>query len=98
MEKNFKKLNINIFYFKRLFFFFKNQNLLGKNQIFFKKNLIIFKNLNKNNIFIYKGNKFRLLPVNFFHFGYNLGNFIFTRKPFKYIIKSKNNSKKLIKR
>lgn len=97
MVKNYKKKFINLILLKRLFIFFKNQNLLGKNQIFFKKNLSIYQKMNKNNIFIFKGNKFRPLLINYFHFGYKMGNFVFTRKPFKYLLKTKTNSK-LIKR
>lgn len=97
MVTYYKKYFLNVFLLKRLFINFKNQKLLGKNQIFFKKNVIIFNKMSKNSIFIYKGNKFRCLFIKYFHTGYRLGNFVFTRKPFKYIIKSKIN-KKSIKR
>lgn len=95
MVSFYKKYFLNIFLLKRLFINFKNQKLLGKNQIFFKKNITIYNKMEKNNLFIYKGNKFRFLLVNYFHIGYKLGNFSFTRKPFKYIIKTKSNKKNI---
>lgn len=95
MVSYYKKYFLNIFFLKRLFLNFKNQKLLGRNQIFFKKNIIIFNKMNKNNIFIYKGNKFRFLSIKYFHLGYRFGNFVFTRKPFKYLIKNKSNKKNI---
>jgi ribosomal protein S19 len=82
---------------KRFFILFKIKSLFGKNQIFFKKNILISKNFKKNSLFIYKGNKFRFIKINYFHIGLKLGNFVFTRKPFKFLIKSKTSSK-IIKR
>lgn len=95
MEKNYKKLNINNFIIKRLLLLFKNNYFLGKNQIFFKKNIKFIKKMCNNNIYIYKGNKFRFIKINFFHTGLMFGNLTFTRKPFKFILKTKINSKNI---
>jgi len=40
-------------------------------------------------VYIHKGNKYRRLRLNKFMVGYKLGEFSFTRKPFKYPIKKK---------
>ena len=96
MEKNYKIFYFDISLIKKYFLFIKNQQFVGKHQIFLKKNYFFFKNFYRKNIFIYNGNKFRLLKINYFHLGLRLGNFVFTRKPFKYIIKKK--SKKKIKK
>jgi ribosomal protein S19 len=93
MEKNFKKLNIDMFFIKRLLLLFKNNYFLGKNQIFFKKNIKFIKKMCENNVYIYKGNKFRAIKINYFHVGLMFGNLTFTRKPFKFILKNKINSK-----
>jgi ribosomal protein S19 len=97
MVKNYKKCKINNFLFKKLLKLVSSNMLLGKNQIFFKKNCYITKKICNNNVYVYKGNKFRLIKLNFFYVGYYFGNFTFTRKPFKYILKQKT-SNKLIKR
>ena len=40
-------------------------------------------------VYIHKGNKYRRIRLNKFMIGYKLGEFSFTRKPFKYPIKKK---------
>lgn len=89
MLKNFKIFFLDKKLVKIFFLILKNQSILGKNQIFFKKNYYIFRILNKNNLYIYNGNKFRNLKIKYFYIGLRFGNFIFTRKPFKYLIKTK---------
>lgn len=98
MEK--KKLNLlflDRFYFKILILLNINKLIFGKNKIIYKKNNFIFKKLINQNFFVFKGNNFRLLKINFFNLRYRFGNFTLTRKPFKYINKSKLDEK-LLKR
>lgn len=97
MIKNKILKNTNFFLFKQLLLINQNKKILGKNKIIFKKNNFITSKLNKLVYFIYKGNKFRTISINNFFFGYRFGIFCLTRKPFKYIIKTKQISK-LIKR
>lgn len=97
MEKKYSFYFLDKYFLKILLTLYKHNKLFGKNQIFFKKNYFFFKKIKNNNLFIFKGNKFRSLNVLYFHFGYRFGNFTFTKKPFKYLIKTKINSK-LIKR
>lgn len=94
-KNNLKFINKNIL--KLLILILLNKTLLGKNKIIYKKNNIIFKKFFKNNVYIYKGNNFRNINVNYYYLGYRFGNFLLTRKPFKYINKNKINEK-LIKR
>ncbi len=97
MTKNKILKNIHFSMFKQLLLINQNKKILGKNKIIFKKNNFITSKLNKLIYFIYKGNKFRTISINNFFFGYRFGVFCLTRKPFKYIIKTKQNLK-LIKR
>ena len=86
---------LDFYYFKKLLILNQNKKLLGKNKIAFRKNNFIFSKLNKIELYIYKGNKFRNILINIFHYKQRLGFFCLTRKPFKYIIKTKSNSKNL---
>lgn len=95
MIKNKKLININIFFFKQLLLINQNKKLIGKNKIIFSKHNFIFSKLNKNNMYIYKGNKFRNIFINNFFFKQRFGIFCFTRKPFKYIIKLKTQNKNI---
>ena len=97
MIKNKILKKTNFFLLKQLLLINQNKKILGKNKIIFKKNNFIISKLNKLNYFLYKGNKFRTININNFFFGYRFGVFCLTRKPFKYIIKTKQNSK-LLKR
>jgi ribosomal protein S19 len=93
MEKNYSFLYIDKYLLKTAMLLFKNTKLLGKNQIFFKKNYFFFKKLENNTIFVLKGNKFRSIKISYFNLGYRFGSFVFTRKPFKYLIKTKISGK-----
>lgn len=95
MEKNFKFFNIDYFYFKKLFILNQNKKLIGKNKIIFRKNNFILKKLVNEVFYVYKGNKFRNLIVTKFHILSRFGHFCFTRKPFKFIQKTKLSVKNL---
>lgn len=93
-----KKLNLfflDRFYFKLILMSNFNKPILGKNKIIYKKNNFIFKKLLNSNFFIFKGNNFRSLKINFFSLNYRFGIFTLTRKPFKFINKSKSDEKNL---
>lgn len=99
MEK--KKSNLKFtsrFIFKNLIINNLGRTILGKNKIIYKKNDNINKKFLNNDFFIFKGLNFRYLKVNCFNFNYKFGNFVLTRKPFKYIEKEKIESKKNLKR
>lgn len=93
MIKNKKLLKISDFYFKQLLLLNQNKQILGKNKIIFAKNNFILPKINKLEYYIYKGNKFRNILINFFFFKQRFGIFCLTRKPFKYIIKTKQQIK-----
>lgn len=64
------------------------RDLSGKNKVIFTKSSCIPKFFFDKRVNIYKGYFFRKLLVNKFLFGYKFGEFAFTRKPFKYMVKS----------
>lgn len=63
--------------------------LKGKNKIIFSKSDLIIKNFYNINFLIYKGCFYRKLLINKFIMGYKFGEFSYTRKPFRYMLKSK---------
>ena len=65
------------------------KQLKGKNKVIFNKSVSIPKNFLGQKFNVYKGFFFRNFLVNKYVLGYKMGEFAFTRKPFKYIIKSK---------
>lgn len=65
------------------------RSLKGKNKVIFNKSISIPKNFLGHKFNVYKGFFFRNFYVNRFVLGYKFGEFSFTRKPFKYILKSK---------
>lgn len=95
MIKKKKLININIHLFKQLLHINQNKKLIGKNKIIFSKNNFIFTKFNKIDMYIYKGNKFRNILINNFFFRQRFGIFCFTRKPFKFILKLKNQNKNI---
>jgi ribosomal protein S19 len=75
----------------------KTINIILKKKInyfFFLKNSYFCKVFLKKKIFIYNGVCFKKLKILFFFYGFNLGSFIFTKKPFKYNKKIKKNKTK----
>lgn len=65
------------------------KKIKGKCRIIFKKSSSIPKTFLNYKFNIFKGFFFRSLTINKFFLGYKFGEFAFTRKPFKYIVKSK---------
>ncbi len=66
------------------------RQLKGKSRVIFNKSLSIPKTFLGHKFNIYKGFFFRNFFVSRFVLGYKFGEFSFTRKPFKYILKSKS--------
>lgn len=93
MEKFSNNLYVNKSLLKKILILLKFQKLDGKEKIIFEKFLKIPNLLNNHSFLIFKGNKFRFLRINRFLFRMRFGNFIFTRKPFKFISKSKTATK-----
>lgn len=75
--------------YKKILILYQNKNLIGKNKVIFNKSSIISNKFKNNDFYVYKGNKFRTLKINLFNIGFKFGVFAYTRKPFKYLIKSK---------
>jgi ribosomal protein S19 len=67
----------------------KFSKLKGKNRIIFNKSDLIFKTFYNNFFLIYKGCFYRKLLINKFILNYKFGEFTYTRKPFRYMLKSK---------
>ncbi len=65
------------------------KQIKGKNRVIFNKSSVIPKIFLGYKFNIYKGFFFRNFYVSRFVLGYKFGEFSFTRKPFKYILKSK---------
>lgn len=84
MEKKIDK-----FLFKKILLLNQNKKLLGKNKIIFKKNNKIYSKFNGESFYLYNGIIFRFLKINKLIFLYRYGNFVFTKKFFKYLIKNK---------
>lgn len=75
--------------YKKILILYQNKTLIGRNKIIFNKSSTIVNKFKNNDIYVYKGNKFRILNINIFNVGFKFGNFSYTRKPFKYLIKAK---------
>lgn len=75
--------------FKKLLILKINNSLSGRNKIIFKKSDTIISSFINKNILIYKGCFYRSLIINKFILNYKFGEFAYTRKPFKYTLKSK---------
>lgn len=75
--------------FKKILIIKTSKTLKGKNKIIFKKSDYIIKNFININLLIYKGCFYRKLYINKFILNYKFGEFSYTRKPFRYMLKSK---------
>jgi len=75
--------------FKKILILKSLKDLKGKNKIIFKKSDMITKNFVNMNLLIYKGCFYRKLYINKFILNYKFGEFAYTRKPFRYMLKSK---------
>ena len=89
VNTNWKINKISVDYFKKILLLKFNYKLKGKNKIIFKKYNKIIKIFLFKNIFIYKGYFYRKLNITKFILNFKYGDFIFTRKPYKYILKLK---------
>ncbi len=69
--------------------------LKGKNKVIFDKAIVIPKLFLGNKFNVYKGCFFRSILINKYILGYKIGEFSFTRKPFKYTMKAKTAEKEL---
>lgn len=67
----------------------KFSELKGKNKIVFLKSDLVIKSFYNKNFLVYKGCFYRKLLVNKFIFNYRFGEFSYTRKPFRFMLKSK---------
>lgn len=84
-----KGLYFNKNTFKCAIFLKIKKILKGKNKVIFNKSVNIPKNFLGFKFNVYKGFFFRNFYVNRYVLGYKFGEFSFTRKPYKYVIKAK---------
>jgi len=75
--------------FKKLLLINIKKELKGRHRIIFKKSDRIIKKFHNFNVLIYKGCFYRKLLINRFVNNYKYGEFAYTRKPFRYLVKSK---------
>lgn len=75
--------------FKKILILKINNELVGRNKIIFKKSDLIVKSFLNKSLLIYKGCFYRNLTINKFILNYKFGEFAYTRKPFRYMLKSK---------
>lgn len=86
---NWKINKISTNNFKKLLILKIDNELKGKNKIIFKKSDRIIKNFINKDMLIYKGCFYRRINITKFILNYKYGEFAYTRKPFRYMIKSK---------
>lgn len=89
MEKKEKKKKLSKSFFKKIIFLYLKRKHSLKSIIFFKKNFEVNSFMLHETIFIHNGNVFRKLKILKFIYCMRLGIFVFTRKPFKYLLKKK---------
>jgi ribosomal protein S19 len=75
--------------FKKLLILKINGELKGKNRVIFKKSDFILTNFLNIKLLVYKGCFYRNLYVNRFIINYRFGEFAYSRKPFRYMLKAK---------
>jgi ribosomal protein S19 len=75
--------------FKKVLILKLDNKLMGKNKIIFTKSDKILNNFIGHNFLIYKGCFYRNISVNKFLTNYRFGEFAYTRKPFRYMLKAK---------
>ncbi len=93
MDFNYNKIKLFRNELKLILILILNTFLMGKNQIIFKKFIKFSSFFLFQKLYIYKGNIFRNIYVNKFLLKQRCGLITFTRKPFKFIIKSKITTK-----
>lgn len=84
---NINKINKSTF--KKALILKLDNKLSGKNKIIFKKSDKILNVFNGHNFLVYKGCFYRNISINKFLINYRFGEFSYTRKPFRYMLKSK---------
>ena len=75
--------------FKKILILKLDNKLIGKNKIIFKKSDKIVKSFVNTSILVYKGCFYRNMNISKFILNYRFGEFAYTRKPFRYMLKSK---------
>lgn len=75
--------------FKKILILKINNELKGRNKVIFKKSDFIVNSFLNKKLLIYKGCFYRNLFINKFILNYRFGEFAYTRKPFRYMLKSK---------
>lgn len=75
--------------FKKALILKLDDKLSGKNKIVFKKADKILKIFIGHNFLVYKGCFYRNINISKFIPDYRFGEFSYTRKPFRYMLKSK---------
>ena len=75
--------------FKKILILKSTKSLKGKHKIIFKKSDYITRNFINTNVLVYKGCFYRKLYITKFICNYKFGEFAYTRKPFRYMLKAK---------
>ena len=86
---NWKLNKVSSSNFKKLLLLKVDKKLSGKHKIIFKKSDRIIKNFNNFSILVYKGCFYRKIMITEFTNNFKYGEFAFTRKPFRYMLKAK---------
>ena len=89
MEKKEKIKSFKKFFFKKIILLNLKNSISLKHKVVFCKTCYIFSNFKGYFFYIYNGNSFRKILINQFFLSFKFGNFVFTKKPFKYLIKKK---------
>lgn len=84
---NFNKLDKGIF--KRVLLVKLNGKLSGRNRIIFRKSTKIVTPFLTYTFLVFKGCFYRNICISKFLLGFKFGEFSYTRKPFRYMLKSK---------
>lgn len=75
--------------FKKLLILKIDGELKGKNRVMFKKSDLILNSFLNTKFLLYKGCFYRNLYINKFIVNYRFGEFAYSRKPFRYMLKTK---------
>jgi len=75
--------------FKKILILKLDNKLAGKNKIIFKKADRISQSFINSSVLVYKGCFYRNMNISKFVTNYRFGEFAYTRKPFRYMLKSK---------
>jgi ribosomal protein S19 len=89
IRSNWKLNNVDKSMFKKILLLKVNNKLSGYNRIVFKKSNIVTKYFVNHKLLVYKGCFYRSFIITRFLLGYRFGEFAYTRKPFRYMLKAK---------